>query len=95
MNGSYVLLYGRFFRIVGWEVIYGAEFIPNSKVEYTLIIERATKMSPTNDTVVCDRFKIKELGKIVITIANPTQKEKKLLYELKVKPYTYLRIPNQ
>lgn len=75
-------------RVVGWEIIYGAEFIPDAKDEYTLIIQKATKMSPTDDPVVCSSFKIKELGKIAITIDNPTSKKKRLLYRFKVKPYT-------
>ncbi|KAJ9675931.1 hypothetical protein PVL29_024751 [Vitis rotundifolia] len=75
-------------RVVGWEVAYGAEFIPDAEDEYTVIVQKATKMVPTDDPVVCNSFKIKELGKIVITIDNPTSKKKKLLYRFKVKPYS-------
>ena len=75
-------------RVVGWEVAYGAEFIPDAEDEYTVVVQKATKMAPTDDPVMCNSFKIKELGKIVITIDNPTSKKKKLLYRFKVKPYS-------
>ena len=53
-----------------------------------MIIQKATKMAPTDDPVVSNSFKIKDLGKIVIAIDNPTSKKKKLLYRFKVKPYS-------
>lgn len=74
-------------RVVGWEVSYGAEFVPEAKDKYTIIIQKPTKLSPTDEPVVCQRFKVDELGKILLTVDNPTSKKKKLLYRFKVEPF--------
>ncbi|OMP00292.1 Cellular retinaldehyde binding/alpha-tocopherol transport [Corchorus capsularis] len=73
-------------RVVGWEVSYGAEFMPNAKDSYTVIIQKPTKMSPKDEPVVSQSFKVGELGKVLLTVDNPTSKKKKLLYRFKVKP---------
>ncbi|KAM5574826.1 patellin-3 [Rosa sericea] len=73
-------------RVVGWEVSYSAEFVPDSQDAYTLIIQKATKMAPTDEPVLLHRFKVGELGKILLTIDNPTSKKKRLLYRFKVEP---------
>ncbi|KAH9713060.1 cral-trio domain-containing protein [Citrus sinensis] len=76
-------------RVVGWEVSYGAEFVPSTEGSYTVIIQKAKKLaSNAEQPVVCDSFKIVEPGKVVLTIDNPTSKKKKLLYRyrLKTKP---------
>ncbi|KAB2628569.1 patellin-3-like [Pyrus ussuriensis x Pyrus communis] len=38
-------------RVVGWELSYGAEFVPEVENGYTIIIQKATKMSPTDEPV--------------------------------------------
>ncbi|CBI17199.3 unnamed protein product, partial [Vitis vinifera] len=48
-------------RVVGWEVAYGAEFIPDAEDEYTVVVQKATKMAPTDDPVMCNSSKIKQL----------------------------------
>lgn len=73
-------------RVVGWEVSYSAEFVPNSEDSYTVIIQKATRMSPNDGPVVSNSYKVIDLGKIVLTIDNPTSKKKKLLYRFTVKP---------
>lgn len=74
-------------RVVGWEVSYSAEYVPN-KEGYTIIIQKPRKMTSTDEPVVCSSFRIAELGKILLTIDNPTTKKKKLLYRFKVKTYS-------
>ncbi|TKY68054.1 Patellin-3 protein [Spatholobus suberectus] len=74
-------------RVVGWEVSYNAEFKPDAKHAYTVIIQKATKMSPTDEPVVSNTFKVGELGKLLLTIDNPTLKKKRLLYRFNIKPY--------
>ncbi|TQD93432.1 hypothetical protein C1H46_020951 [Malus baccata] len=76
-------------RVVGWEVSYGAEFVPNAENGYTIIVQKATKMSPTDEPVVSNSFKVTELGKILLKIDNPTPKKKRLLYRFKVEPLDY------
>ncbi|KAK7258254.1 hypothetical protein RIF29_32832 [Crotalaria pallida] len=75
-------------RVVGWEVSYNAEFKPDAKDGYTVIIQKATKMSPTDEPVVSNSFKVGELGKLLLTIDNPTLKKKRLLYRFNIKPYS-------
>lgn len=75
-------------RVVGWEVTYSAEFVPNDKDAYTVIIQKATKMAPNDYPVISGSFKISELGKIVLTVDNPTFKRRKLLYRYKVLPFS-------
>lgn len=73
--------------MVGWEVSYSSEYVPNAEGGYTVIIEKARKMAATDEPVVSNSFKISELGKILLTVDNPTAKKKKLLYRFKVFPY--------
>lgn len=74
-------------RVVGWEVSYSAEFKPDAKDGYTVIIQKATKMSPSDEPVVSNHFKVAELGKLLLTVDNPTLKKKRLLYRFNIKPY--------
>ncbi|KAK2656401.1 hypothetical protein Ddye_009453 [Dipteronia dyeriana] len=73
-------------RVVGWDVKYGAEFVPSGEESYTVIIQKARKVGSSEEGVVCDSFKIGEAGKVVLTIENPTSKKKKLFYRFKTKP---------
>lgn len=73
-------------RVVGWEVNYSAEFVPSAEESYTVIIQKARRISSNEESVLSDSFKISEPGKIVLTIDNSTSKKKKLLYRLKTKP---------
>ncbi|KAF1897435.1 hypothetical protein Lal_00035140 [Lupinus albus] len=75
-------------RVVGWEVSYSAEFKPDAKDGYTVIIQKATKMSPTDEPVISNSFKVGELGKLFLTVDNPTLKKKRILYRFKIKPYS-------
>ncbi|KAJ0026258.1 hypothetical protein Pint_07013 [Pistacia integerrima] len=38
-------------RVVGWEVSYGAEFVPDAKDQYAIIIQKPTKMAPADEPV--------------------------------------------
>lgn len=72
-------------RVVGWDVSYGAEFVPSAEDGYTVIVSKTRKVSPTDEPVICDSFNSSEPGKVVITIDNQTSKKKKLLYRSKIK----------
>lgn len=74
-------------RVVGWDVSYGTEFVPDTENGYIIIIQKATKMSPTDEPVVQNSFKVGELGKILLKIDNPTSKKKRLLYRFKIEPF--------
>ncbi|KAF6139379.1 hypothetical protein GIB67_026221 [Kingdonia uniflora] len=73
-------------RVAGWEVSYGAEFVPTAEDGYTVIVQKARKIASTTDEpVICNSFKIGEPGKVVITIDNTSSKKKKLVYRSKTK----------
>lgn len=74
-------------RVVGWEVSYSAEFVPNTQRGYTVNIHKPIKKSPTDEPVVSDSFNVTELGKILLTVDNPTSKKKKLLYRFKIQSF--------
>ncbi|KAL2520204.1 Patellin-3 [Forsythia ovata] len=74
-------------RVVSWEVSYSAEYVPNTERGYTVIIQKTRKIAPTDEPVISNSYKISELGKILLTVDNPTAKKKKLLYRFKVVPY--------
>lgn len=71
-------------RVVGWEVSYGAEYVPKDERGYTVIVHKSRKMLPTDEPVVLGSFNVTELGKILLTVDNPTTKKKKLVYRFKV-----------
>lgn len=73
-------------RVVGWEVMYGAEFVPENKEGYTVIIQKPRKMASEDEPVVSQSFKVGEVGKILLTVDNPTSNKKILIYRFKVKP---------
>ncbi|KAL3638189.1 hypothetical protein CASFOL_017560 [Castilleja foliolosa] len=70
---------------VAWDVSYGAEFVPSVEGGYTLIVQKARKIGPTEEQVLSCSFKNGETGKIVLTFGNQTWKKKKLLYRSKTK----------
>lgn len=72
--------------MVDWEVSYSAEFVPNAEGAYIMVIQKPKKMSPTDEPVVSNSFKVTDLGKIVLVIDNPTSKRKKFVYRFTVKP---------
>ncbi|KAA8546280.1 hypothetical protein F0562_002981 [Nyssa sinensis] len=73
-------------RVVGWDVWYGAEFVPSAEDRYTIIVQKSRKINPADEPVICNSFKIGEPGKVVLTFDNQTSKKKKLLYRSKTKP---------
>ncbi|KAI3917233.1 hypothetical protein MKW92_007133 [Papaver armeniacum] len=75
-------------RVVGWEVSYCAEFVPADEAGYTIIVQKTSKISSSDEPVICNNFKVGEPGKIVLTIENSSSKKKKILYRSKTKPYS-------
>ncbi|XP_051127038.1 patellin-3-like [Andrographis paniculata] len=80
-------------RVVGWEVSYGAEFVPNAETGYTVIIQKMKKIPNSSSSGDEDRvemvscsYRVGEPGKVVLAINNPTSRKKKLLYRFKTNP---------
>ncbi|KAK9072670.1 hypothetical protein SSX86_009105 [Deinandra increscens subsp. villosa] len=74
-------------RVVGWEVSYSAEYVPKNEGNYTINIQKPKKLAATDEPVISHRFKVNELGTLLLTIDNPTSKKKMLLYRFKVDPF--------
>lgn len=72
-------------RVVGWDVNYGAEFIPSAEDGYTIIIQKNRRIGSNEEQVVCSSYKVSENGKLLLTFNNPTSKKKMLLYRFKIK----------
>ncbi|KAI3451656.1 hypothetical protein Pfo_008321 [Paulownia fortunei] len=72
-------------RVVGWEVSYGAEFVPSVEDGYTIIIQKMRRIGSTEEQVICSSYKVGEPGKLVLTFNNLASKKKKLLYRFKTK----------
>ena len=73
-------------RVLGWDVNYGAEFVPNASDAYTINIQKMKKVGPTQQSIITNTFNIGEPGKVVLSIHNSSSKKKILLYRLKSKP---------
>ncbi|CAL0305246.1 unnamed protein product [Lupinus luteus] len=76
-------------RVIGWDISYGAEFVPSTEGSYTIIIQKARKVASSEEPVVYNSYKVGEPGKIVLTIDNQSSKKKKLLYRFKTKPSSF------
>ncbi|KAL0378164.1 UNVERIFIED_CONTAM: Patellin-3 [Sesamum radiatum] len=72
-------------RVVGWEVGYGAEFVPSAEDGYTIIIQKMRRIGASEEQVICSSYKVGEPGKLVLTINNLSSKKKKLVYRFKTK----------
>lgn len=73
---------------MGWDVNYGAEYVPTAEDGYTVIVSKTRKVGPADETVISNSFKTGEPGKMVLTIDNQSTKKKKLVYRFKAKPYS-------
>ncbi|KAM0948645.1 putative major sperm protein (MSP) [Dioscorea sansibarensis] len=68
--------------VLGWEVNYKEEFVPEDQGSYTIIVQKSKKMGPQEE-LVRNCFRTNEPGKVVITIENNSFKKKKVLYRFK------------
>lgn len=66
--------------VVGWEVSYKEEFIPEDEGSYNILLQNQRKMGDS----IRNSFFISEPGKIVITVGNGTFKKKRMFYRSKV-----------
>ncbi|XP_058103652.1 patellin-4-like [Magnolia sinica] len=68
--------------VVGWEVTYKEEFIPDDDCSYKILIQKEKRMEKS----VRNSFYINEPGKVVLTLENRSFKKKKAFYRSKFKP---------
>ncbi|KAG9136686.1 hypothetical protein Leryth_004476 [Lithospermum erythrorhizon] len=72
-------------RVVGWDVSYGAEFVPSAEDGYTVIVQKTRKVGPTDEPIISSSYTSGEPGKVVVTINNQSSKKKNLVYRSKTK----------
>ncbi|KAK7267356.1 hypothetical protein RIF29_20026 [Crotalaria pallida] len=65
--------------VVGWDVSYKEEFIPDDEGSYTILLQNQNRVYDSTR----NSFYISEPGRIVITIANGTFNKKKVFYRSK------------
>eukprot|EP00252_Welwitschia_mirabilis_P001965 TRINITY_DN11931_c0_g1_i1.p1 TRINITY_DN11931_c0_g1~~TRINITY_DN11931_c0_g1_i1.p1 ORF type:complete len:627 (+),score=124.50 TRINITY_DN11931_c0_g1_i1:359-2239(+) len=64
--------------VLGWDVNYGEEFVPDSENAYTIIVQKPKKIA-ADEVALRNSFKIGQPGKLVVTIDNTASKKKKLV----------------
>ena len=70
------------FTVIGWDVSYKEEFIPDDEGSYKILLQNQKRVGES----VRNSFYISEPGRIVITIDNGHYKKKRVLYRSKAKP---------
>ncbi|XP_047335957.1 patellin-4-like [Impatiens glandulifera] len=70
--------------VVGWEVNYREEFVPEDEGSYTLIVNKSKKMG-LNESAIGNSFTSREPGKVALIVENTSFKKKRILYRYKVK----------
>ena len=55
--------------VLGWEVNYKEEFVPNDEGSYTIIVQKKKKIG-ANEGPLRNTFRSNEPGKVVLTIEN-------------------------
>lgn len=68
--------------VLGWEVNYKEEFVPNDEGSYTIIVQKKKKIG-ANEGPLRNTFRSNEPGKVVLTIENTSSKKKRVLYRYK------------
>ncbi|KEH37089.1 putative cellular retinaldehyde binding/alpha-tocopherol transport, GOLD domain, CRAL/TRIO [Medicago truncatula] len=68
--------------VLGWEVSYKEEFVPNDDGSYTVIVQKGKKIG-SQEGPIRNTFKNNEPGKVILTINNSSNKKKRVLYRYK------------
>ncbi|KAJ7551408.1 hypothetical protein O6H91_06G014000 [Diphasiastrum complanatum] len=64
------------FAVLGWDISYGAEFVPSAEGGYTTIVEKTKKIT-SQEEPVRNAFKASEAGKVILIIDNSASRKKK------------------
>jgi hypothetical protein len=62
----------------GWDLEYGAEYVPLSEQSYTLSVEKPRKIPATADEPVHNTFTARETGKMILSIDNSASRKRKV-----------------
>ncbi|KAK8709094.1 hypothetical protein V6N13_060124 [Hibiscus sabdariffa] len=61
----------------GWDLEYSAEFVPNAEGGYSVAVEKARKLGPTEEAIH-NSFTAREGGKMVLSVDNTASRRKKV-----------------
>ncbi|WOK95846.1 patellin-6-like [Canna indica] len=62
----------------GWDMDYGAEYVPSDSRSYTVIVEKTRRIPATADEPIHNVFAPKEAGKMVLSIDNTSSRRRKV-----------------
>nr|XP_018676071.1 PREDICTED: patellin-6-like isoform X2 [Musa acuminata subsp. malaccensis] len=62
----------------GWDVDYGAEFVPSDEGSYTVVVQKTRRIPAGAEEAVHDAFTTKEAGKMVLSIDNTNSRRRKV-----------------
>ncbi|KAE9594857.1 hypothetical protein Lal_00013344 [Lupinus albus] len=65
--------------VLGWEVSYKEEFVPNDEGSYTIIVQKGKRIG-SHEGPIRNTFKNNEPGKVILTLENTSNKKKRVLY---------------
>ncbi|KAK9055710.1 hypothetical protein SSX86_026795 [Deinandra increscens subsp. villosa] len=69
--------------VTGSEVNYKEEFVPEDEGSYNVLVQKGKQIG----RMTSNSFNVNEPGKILISFANPTSKNRKVFYRYKLKPF--------
>ncbi|KAJ6871487.1 patellin-6-like [Populus alba x Populus x berolinensis] len=61
----------------GWDLEYSAEFVPNAAGSYTIAVEKARKIAPSEEAIR-NSYTSREAGKMVLSVDNTFSRKKKV-----------------
>ena len=61
----------------GWDLEYSAEFVPNAVGSYTIAVEKARKIAPSEEAIN-NSFTSREAGKMVLSVDNTFSRKKRV-----------------
>ncbi|RZR89931.1 hypothetical protein BHM03_00017768 [Ensete ventricosum] len=62
----------------GWDVDYGAEFVPSDEGSYTVVVQKRRRIPAGAEEAIHDAFTAKEAGKMVLSIDNTNSRRRKV-----------------
>ncbi|CAN6347250.1 unnamed protein product [Urochloa humidicola] len=62
----------------GWDLEYGAEYVPAAEGSYTLCVEKTRMVPATSEEPVNNAFTAREAGKMVLSIDNSSSRKRKV-----------------
>ncbi|KAI3514578.1 hypothetical protein L1887_13117 [Cichorium endivia] len=77
--------------VTGNDVTYKEEFVPEDEGSYSVLVQTGIQIG----RMTSNSFHVSEPGKILITLANPSSKNRKVFYRYKIKPFVPMHtLPN-